>query len=201
MHLTRRQQEIYRFLQEHLPQFPHPPTLEELCAHLGVTSKGSLHKQIQALIEAGLVAPMNHQRRGIRLVAETSPAAPEGLPLLGYIAAGSPIEAIPQPERIEVPPYLQTPHPCYILQVRGDSMREAGILDGDYIVVEAREYARNGEIVVALVDGDHATLKHIEQHPGEVRLHPANADHQPQSYPPERMRIQGILVGQMRRYV
>jgi repressor LexA len=204
MNLTRRQQEIYQFLRDHLPEFPYPPTLEELCQHLGVRSKGSLHKQLQGLIEAGLVAPMNHQRRGIRLTDAPGSATAEAhhatLPLLGYIAAGQPIEAVPQPEQIEVPAHLRSQHPCYCLRVRGDSMIEAGILDGDYIVVEPREHARNGEIVVALVDGDHATLKRIEQRPGEVRLHPANAALETQTYPPERIRIQGVLMGQMRRY-
>jgi repressor LexA len=212
MHLTRRQQEIYQFLREHLPEFPYPPTLDELCARLGVKSKGSLHKQLQGLIEAGLVAPMNHQRRGIRL-ADTAhlpntedpdpeqPSADTGtLPLLGYIAAGLPIEAVPQPERIEVPAGLRSRRPCYCLRVKGDSMIEAGILDGDYIVVEQREQARNGEIVVALVDGDQATLKRIEQRPGLTRLHPANAALAPQEYHPDQIRIQGVLVGQMRRY-
>jgi len=103
--LTRRQQEIYDYLREHLDDFPHPPTLDELCEALGLKSRGSLHKQIQALIETGLVEPMNNLRRGIRLV-EQSPelaADTDALPLYGYIAAGSPIEAISNPESIDVP--------------------------------------------------------------------------------------------------
>ncbi|MCB1802230.1 MAG: transcriptional repressor LexA [Gammaproteobacteria bacterium] len=202
--LTRRQQEIYEYLREHLDDFPHPPTLDELCDALGLSSRGSLHKQIQALIEAGLVEPMNNLRRGIRL-AEHEPAAEDvpddmGLPLYGYIAAGQPIAAIRNPEMIEVPPQLRTNNPCYVLEVRGDSMVDDGILDGDWVVIEHRAQARNGEIVVALVDGEEATLKRLEKGTREIILHPANAQLQPMHFAPERVQIQGVLVGQMRRY-
>nr|WP_305792730.1 transcriptional repressor LexA [Sedimenticola hydrogenitrophicus] len=198
-HLTRRQQEIYDYLQDNLDKFPHPPTLDELCSALGLSSKGSLHKQIQALIDAGLIEPMNNRRRGIRLAGEGQDEM-EGLPFLGYIAAGRPIEAVEQHERVQVPDFLHSGRPCYVLQVKGDSMIEEGILDGDQIVIEQRDHARNGEIVVALVDGSDATLKRIEQKPGCVILHPANSTMSPMTYAPDQVRIQGILVGQMRRY-
>ena len=197
--LTRRQQEIYEYLQEHLQEFPHPPTLDELCAALGMSSKGSLHKQIQALIEAGLVEPMNNKRRGVRLTHSQEITDSE-LPMLGYIAAGRPIEAINHQESIQVPDALRTNKPCYVLSVKGDSMIEEGILDGDFIVIEQRSTARNGEIVVALVDGSEATLKRIEQKPGTVTLHPANSSMSPMTFSPDQVEIQGILVGQMRRY-
>jgi repressor LexA len=200
--LTRRQQEIYEYLREHLDDFPHPPTLDELCEALGLSSRGSLHKQVQALIEAGLVEPMNNLRRGIRLIEDEPDTVAEGdgLPLYGYIAAGQPIEAISNPETIEVPPQLRTANRCYVLEVRGDSMIDEGILDGDWVVIEHREQARNGEIIVALVDGEEATLKRLEQKAGEVVLHPANERLEPMHLSPDRIRIQGVLVGQMRRY-
>ncbi len=201
--LTRRQQEIFDYLREHLDEFAHPPTLDELCDALGLKSRGSLHKQIQALIEAGLVEPMNNLRRGIRLVEDDEPvvgADNDALPLYGYIAAGRPIEAISNPETIEVPPQLRTPNPCYVLEVRGDSMIEEGIFDGDWVVIEHRDQARNGEIVVALVDGEEATLKRLEKGSNEVVLHPANASLSPMHFSPDRVQIQGVLVGQMRRY-
>ena len=200
--LTRRQQEIFDYLREHLDDFPHPPTLDELCDALGLSSRGSLHKQIQALIEAGLVEPMNNLRRGIRLVDEESGnvADDDGLPLYGYIAAGQPIEAIRNPETIDVPPQLKTDNRCYVLEVRGDSMIDEGILDGDWVVIEHRDQARNGEIVVALVDGEEATLKRLEQKSSEVILHPANQSLDAMHYSPDRVQIQGVLVGQMRRY-
>ncbi|MCB1763840.1 MAG: transcriptional repressor LexA [Gammaproteobacteria bacterium] len=195
--LTRRQQEIYDFLRLHSEDFQHPPTLDELCNALGLSSKGSLHKQIQALIDAGLIEPMNNQRRGVRLVQGADESS---LPVLGYIAAGKPIEAIEQRETIQVPELLRTSRPCYVLIVRGDSMIDEGILDGDHIVVEQRNQARNGDIVVALIDGCDATLKRIEQRPGEVILHPANSSMKPLRYAPDQVVIQGVLVSQMRRY-
>ena len=213
--LTRRQQEIYEYLRDHLDDFPHPPTLDELCQALGLSSRGSLHKQIQALIEAGLVEPMNNLRRGIRLLDEdgVTNTAPfdartsaertlrqNSLPLYGKIAAGQPIEAIAHPETVEIPPNLRTAKPCYVLEVKGDSMIDEGILDGDWVIIEQRDQARDGEIVVALIDGEEATLKRFEKGQGTRLLHPANPKMQPMVYHPARVQIQGVLVGQMRRY-
>lgn len=211
-HLTRRQQQIYDFLRAHLDEFPHPPTLDELCQALGLKSRGSLHKQLQALIEAGLVKPMHNLRRGIRLTdaitdnaawsveTDRSAAIEDALPLYGRIAAGRPIEAIAHPERIEVPAALRTANDCYVLEVKGDSMVDEGILDGDWVIIEHREEARNGEIVVALIAGEEATLKRFELRDGQVVLHPANSAMAPLIYPVEQVQIQGVLVGQMRRY-
>jgi len=195
MPLTRKQQEILVFLQEHLPGRAEPLTLEELCRKLGLRSRGSLHKHIQALVHAGLVEPMDGLRRGIRLVADQS-----GVPFLGRIAAGRPIEAWPQPETMEVPPFLRTGRPCYVLQVEGDSMIGAGILDGDYVVIEQREHARNGEIVVALVRGEEVTLKRLAQQAGKVLLCPENPVLEPIELHPGDVQIQGVLVAVMRRY-
>lgn len=201
--LTRRQQEIYEYLKENLPLYEQPPTLNELCDALGLSSRGSMHKQIHALIEAGLVEPMNNLRRGIRLTSSIpleSAANDNQLPMMGYIAAGRPIEAIENPENMDVPPPLRSEKPCYVLQVKGDSMIDEGILDGDWVVIEQKDTARNGEIVVALVDNSDATLKRIEQKPGEVILHPANETMSPMHYHPDQVKIQGVLVGQMRSY-
>ena len=198
MSLTRRQQDILALLRQRAAAQDRAPTLEELCALLGVRSRGSLHKHVRALVDAGLVEPSAGQHRGIRLVPEA--ARENSLPLLGKIAAGRPIEAIPQPEQIEVPARLRTDKPCYVLQVQGDSMCEAGILDGDYVVIEQRDHARNGEIVVALIRGEEVTLKRILQQPGRVILYPENSAMQAMEYRPEEVQIQGVLVGQMRAY-
>ena len=99
-----------------------------------------------------------------------------------------------------MPPPLRTDKPCYVLEVRGDSMIDMGILDGDWVVIEQRDQARNGEVVVALIDDQEATLKRLEYRNGKVVLHPENAQMQPMTFEPERVRIQGVLVGQMRRY-
>ena len=196
--LTRRQQEIYNYLLENQDFFDHPPTHEELCQSLGLTSRGSLHKHIQALIQAGLIEPMDRTHRGIRLVQQ--PEAEEGIPFLGTIAAGRPIEAVPQPEYLQVPDELLGRNPCYVLKVRGDSMIEAGILDGDYVVIEQRDSANNGEIVVALVRNEEVTLKRIEQKRGKVVLHPANAGMDVMTYSPNEVQIQGVLKGLLRSY-
>ncbi len=198
MRLTRRQREILDFLRDQAGSFEHPPTLDELCAMLGLHSRGSLHKHVRALVAAGFVEPMDGQHRGIRLIPNE--AGDEGIPLLGTIAAGRPIEAVPQPEFLQVPPQLRTDKPCYVLKVRGDSMREAGILDGDYVVIEQRETARNGEIVVALVRGEQVTLKRILQQPGRTMLYPENSAMEALELDPGEVQIQGVLVGQMRSY-
>lgn len=197
--LTRKQQKIYEFLL-HQKEFTHAPTLEELCAALGLKSRGSLHKHIKGLIDAGLIAPVNRKQRGIRVLREIE-APVNYLPMLGYIAAGSPIEAIENPELINVPEQLCGSSNCFVLKVKGNSMIEEGILDGDWVVIEQRSYANNGEIVVALIDGQEATLKHIEQHPGEIILHPANHEMASMSFNPDRVEIQGVLIGQMRSYL
>lgn len=198
--LTPRQREIYDYLVAHSEE--PPPTLDALAQALGMQSRGSLHRHIQALVDSGLVEPMNGKKRGIRLreSADEPKSSTDELPLLGRIAAGAPIEALPQPEGFEVPPQLHRDKPAYVLQVVGDSMMEDGILDGDWVVVEERDNAENGELVVALIDGEETTLKRIEQLPGEVVLHPANAAHSPQHYHPEQVRVQGVVVSQMRRF-
>lgn len=199
--LTRKQREVYEYLQEHQEEFSdHPPTLDQLCQHLGLKSRGSLHKHVHALINAGLVEPLEGLHRGIRLAQADEESNENELPLVGRIAAGLPIEAIEQSERIEVPPQLRTGNNCFVLEVKGDSMIEAGILEGDHVIIEPRSSARNGEIVVALIDHEEATLKTLEQQPGKVTLHPANNTMKPFTYHPDQVKIQGVVVGQMRQY-
>lgn len=198
MKLTRRQQEIYDFLRLNAERFAHPPTFDEVCQQLGLSSRGSLHKHIQALVEAGLVEPLDG-RQGIRLVAREQ--AEIGVPHLGAIAAGRPIEALPQPEFLPVPGFLLSQRPCYVLTVRGDSMIEVGILDGDLVVIEQRDHARNGEIVVALIKGNEATLKRLKNnHDGTITLLPENSSLAAMTYPAAQVAIQGVLVSLLRRY-
>lgn len=199
MPLTRRQQQILDFLCSNAERGAYPPTLEQVCEALGLRSRGSLHKHIRALVEAGWVEPQHGKQRGIRL-SEAGKINENSLPLLGTIAAGRPIEAVSQPQSIAIPPLLRRRTPCYVLRVRGDSMVDEGILNGDYVVIEARDHARDGEIVVALIDGHEATLKRLERRSGEIRLHAANPAMDPLCYAADRVMIQGVLVGQMRRY-
>ena len=141
---------------------------------------------------------MDRSHRGIRLVEQAEKE--DGIPFLGTIAAGRPIEAVAQPETMQVPDELLGSGPCYVLRVSGDSMIDEGILDGDYVVIEQRDSARNGEIVVALVANEEVTLKRIEQKPGKVILHPANAGMISMTYSPDEVQIQGVLKGLLRRY-
>jgi repressor LexA len=197
--LTRRQQAILEYLRESQLRHTHPPTLDELCSALGLRSRGSMHKHVTALVQAGYVEPLSGKQRGVRL-SEAKEDDPRTLPLLGRIAAGRPIEAVQDSQELEVPRQLRGKGRCYVLQVRGDSMIDDGILDDDWVVIEQRNYARDGEIVVALIDGEDATLKRIEQRPDVCILHPANSDLEPQHYAPGRVNIQGVVVGQMRAY-
>jgi len=203
--LTRKQQELFDFLLQNEDHFPHPPTLEELCAALGIKSRGSLHAHIKALIAAQLVEAPERKQRGIRLTEVAKQMLspnddPSTLPFVGYIAAGRPIEAIENITYMTIPEQLKTEKPCYVLQVKGDSMIEQGIFDGDWVIIEQRSYARNGEIVVALVNKSEATLKFIEQYPHEILLIPANSNMTALRYKPDEVEIQGVLVGQMRSY-
>jgi repressor LexA len=196
--LTRRQHELLDYLRRRAERAQPPASLTEICRDLGLVSRGSLHKQVVALVEAGLVEPMAGKQRGVRLVLAANDAD-GAVPLLGSIAAGRPIEALTREENLSLPDWMRRDH-CYALMVKGDSMRDAGILDGDYVVVEPRENARNGEMVVALIDSQEATLKRIEWRGDEVLLHAENAAYAPQRYAVERVRVQGVVIGQLRRY-
>ncbi len=202
--LSRRQLEILAFLKQNYQQFSVPPSLDELCQVLNLSSRGSLHRHIQLLITAGYIEPFNGSRgSGIRLSEHAFPAgsaSSDALPFAGVIAAGKPIEAVEDVQYMVVPEELKTQYPCFVLQIKGDSMIEAGILDGDWVVIEKRNYASNGEVVVALVNDQEATLKYIDQKPDQVLLIPANATMDTLIYRPEQVQIQGVLVGQMRRF-
>lgn len=204
--LTRKQQDIFEFLLNNHKDFAYPPTLDEVCSALGLNSRGSLHKHIKALIEAGLVEASDRKQKGIRLTEQAkqylqADDETAGTPFVGFIAAGSPIQAIEQISYINIPEQIKTDQTCYILQVKGDSMIEEGIFDGDWVIIEQRSYARNGEIVVALIEKSEATLKFIEQYPHETLLIPANSNMSAMKYRPEQVEIQGVLVGQMRSYI
>jgi len=204
--LTRKQHQIIEFLLQNQQMFPHPPSLDQLCSALGLKSRGSLHRIVQDLIEVGLIEAMDRKHRGVRLTEKAKQikgsaiTTSNTLRYVGVIAAGKPIEAIEDVEYMQVPDAIKTDKDCYVLKVKGDSMIEEGIYDGDWVVIEQRCHARNGEIVVALVDKEAATLKFIEQYPHETLLIPANANMQPLRYLPSQVEIQGVLVGQMRSY-
>lgn len=197
--LTRRQIDLLAYLKQRQQRGANPPSLPEICRDLGLSSRGSLHKQVVALVEAGLVEPMGGKQRGVRLIGAANDDD-RMVPMLGAIAAGRPIEAMFHGESLALPAWLKTAPNCFALRVRGDSMRDAGILDGDVVVVEARTAARDGETVVALIDGEEATLKRIEQRPDAVILHSANPAFEPMRFGHGQVQVQGIVVAQIRKY-
>ena len=209
--LTRKQQEVLDFLVVNQDHFNQPPTLDELCLAMGLKSRGSLHKHIQGLINAGLVEAPNRKQRGVRLTEQSMAIKPTSnvnsdefddhlTPFVGAIAAGTPIEALENISYMSIPDEIKSENSCYILQVKGESMIDDGIFDGDWVIIEQRSHARNGEIVVALIDKSDATLKYIEQYPHETVLIPANKNMRPMHFQPQQVEIQGVLVGQMRSY-
>jgi len=203
MALTRRQREIYDFVRGFVTQRGYSPSLEEIGAHFGLSSVATVHKHVQHLVEKGLLKKAWNRSRSVEPVAEPD-AAPVGvvaIPLAGVVAAGTPIEAVEDAETLEVPRTLVPARAeSFALRVRGDSMIEDQIRDGDYVVVERRAEARNGETVVALIRGSDATLKRFFRTGSQVRLEPANASMAPIEVPASEVEIRGVVCGLLRRY-
>ena len=200
MALTRRQREIYDFVRGFVDEKGYSPSLEEIGAAFGLSSVATVHKHVQHLVEKGLL------RKGWNRSRSLEPAPPPGpgpvvLPLAGVVAAGAPIEAIEDLETIAVPAELVPPRAeSFVLRVRGDSMIDEQIRDGDYVVVERRSEARDGETVVALIRGQEVTLKKLQRRGAKIRLLPANAALAPIEVPARDVRIQGVVRGLLRRY-
>ena len=200
--LTDNQRRALDFIQGYIASHGVAPKLQEIATGMGISSRGVAHRYVQALVDAGFIAIDAGRHRGIRLLA--SGADPhyhaDSLPLLGNIAAGRPIEAIPGEDEISLGDFFGRNN--FAIRVQGDSMIDAGILDGDIVVIEFRETANDGDIVVALIDECEATLKRFQRSRGGryIRLIPANATMEPMVYEADRVRIQGILIGQLRRY-
>ena len=200
MYLTRRQKEILDFLDRHISQKGYAPTIEEIGEQFGLSSLATVHKHLTNLQKKGLVKRDWNRSRGLELVPTQVSVKAVELPLLGRVAAGSPIEAITASETIFVPEDMVGRRDTYVLQVKGDSMIDEQIRDGDWVVVEDRKSADNGEMVIALVGGQDATLKKFYKEAGRVRLQPANPTMQPIVVDPDAVQIQGVVVGVMRKY-
>jgi repressor LexA len=196
--LTDRERAVYDFVRAYTRRHGMAPKLREIAAHLGIASRGVVHRYLRALEAEGLLAITPDRARGIRLAGKGARRAV--LPLLGRIAAGLPIEAIPDETEIDLSEFFMGPN-RFVLRVAGESMIEAGILDGDMVIIESRDSARNGDIVVALIDREQATLKYfLRNADGSITLKPANVAMAPMRYAAGRVAIQGIVVGQMRSY-
>ena len=195
--LTAQQNRVLQVIRSRIETDGHAPTLEEIGLAVGVRSRGSVHRLVQALIDKGYLERASAGWRGLQPVEKSDKLS---LPLLGRIAAGLPIEAIPGEEELNLSDFLLGPN-RYALRVQGDSMIDAGILDGDTVVVAHASTARDGEIVVALIDDQHATLKRLQRRAeGQIALVAENPTIPTQIYAADRVTIQGVVVAQLRSY-
>ncbi|KQZ71835.1 LexA family transcriptional regulator [Sphingopyxis sp. Root214] len=224
--LTAKQHELLHFIQERLDTSGISPSFEEMKEALGLKSKSGIHRLISALEERGFLRRLPNRARALEVLKVPEAAKPVRndrdnivplrkpapalrpiaandiieVPLHGKIAAGVPIEAFEEHNNLAVPAALLGSGEHYALEVSGDSMVEAGIFDGDYALIQKASTAREGDIVVALVDGQDATLKYFRREGQMIRLDPANAAYEPQRYPADRVIVQGRLSGLLRRY-
>jgi len=203
MALTRRQKEILDFIESFLDEHGYSPSFEEIASFFQYRSLATVHEHLTNLESKGYIRKNYNESRSIELARSEMRLAAVELPLLGLVAAGEPIEAIEDTETIPVPEDLisGSTGSHYVLRVRGDSMIDEQIRDGDYVIVQSRMTAHDGEMVIALIDDEGATVKRFYREAGgRVRLQPANAALDPLSYRADRVRIQGIVVGVIRRY-
>lgn len=201
MHLTRRQKEILDFVTRYLNKKGYAPTIEEICEHFDLSSLATVHKHLTNLQAKGFIKRSWNRSRAMELVPSEVEGKATALPLLGRVAAGMPIEAVQASDTIFVPRDMVGRRDTFVLQVKGDSMIDEQIRDGDYVIVENRKTARDGEMVIALLDGESVTLKKLYRDaPGRVRLQPANSRMRPIIVEQGDLRIQGVVIGVLRKY-
>lgn len=199
--LTDRQREVLQFISDYFVKHGYAPKLVEIANALKIRSRGVIHRYIQALVNEGYLEHFPGKSRGLRLIEQYPRIRQPGtIPLVGRIAAGSPIEAIPDHESLDIGS-LFSGTDLYSLEVRGDSMINMGIMDGDIVIVRKTDHAQEGEVVVALIDKASATLKRIHyRNDGYIELKAENDNIPSQVYSQDRVEIQGILAGQLRTY-
>ena len=198
--LTKRQREILDYLNEFIQQHGYAPSLEEIGRRFNLSSLATVHKHLTNLQEKGFIRRAWNRSRSVEVVPTRAGGRAVELPLLGFVAAGAPIEAVAGNETIAVPEGLVGKRDSYVLRVKGDSMIDEQIRDGDFVIVEDRKSADNGEMVIALVGGLDVTLKKFYRENGKVRLQPANPSMQPIMVDADRVQVQGVVVGVMRKY-
>ena len=199
MGLTPRQAEILAYVTAYSEERGYAPTLQEIGARFGLSSVATVHKHVRHLVDKGY---LRRERRNASRDIEVVDAAAgwATIPLLGTVAAGRPIEALAEHEDLRVPEEWLGKGRTFALRVRGDSMIDEQIRSGDTVVVEARETARNGETVIALVDGESVTVKQYFREGAQIRLQPANPSVPVMRFPEERVTVQGVVIGVLRRY-
>jgi repressor LexA len=199
MILTRRQKELIDYLHDYIADKGYAPTLEEIGEHFGLSSLATVHKHLTNLESKGVIRRKWNHSRAVEMVPQKKKAAAVELPLLGRVAAGQPIEAVETPGTISVPEDLVRRDSSFVLQVKGDSMIEDGILDGDYVVVEERQVAQNGDTVLAMMDGEATVKRFYRDRGGRIRLQPANQKMEPIVVKDRDLEIRGIVVGVFRK--
>jgi repressor LexA len=202
MTLTRRQKQILDYLQSYIRANGYAPSFEEIAEKFEFNSLATVHEHLTNLERKGYIQRIHNESRAIELLPLPGQSGATELPLLGLVAAGEPIEALPQPESISVPnDLIPRRGSCYALKVRGLSMIDDHIDDGDYVVVHNRQTAENGQMVIALVHGNSATVKRLYREPdGWIRLQPSNDRMQPLRVHEDDLLVQGVVVGVIRRY-
>ena len=202
MVLTKKQRRVMDYIGSFQELNGYSPSYEEIAEGLGYRSKGTVHKHLKHLVEKGMITKQWNRSRSIELVSEPSEIKAVNLPLLGLVAAGEPIVAIEDPtEEISVPGDMIGFGSHYVLKVRGNSMIDEQIRDGDYVIVEERSNAESGETVVALVGGEEATIKKFYPENGKIRLQPANEKMLPLILPADSVQVRGVVIGILRKYL
>ena len=204
--LSQRQTEILNYIQQFISKNSYSPSVRDIAKHFNLASAAGVHKHIKALVGKGALLKEDHRSRSVRPthMKSGSSASPEfvTVPLAGYVSAGQPIESIQQNQDMLTIPASLTGHRRidYALQVKGNSMIEDSILDGDFVMIQTRETADNGEVAVALLGGGEVTLKRIYMEKDHIRLQPANREMEPIIIRHEDVRVQGIVIGIWRGY-
>jgi repressor LexA len=197
--LTKRQREILDYLNEFIQQHGYAPSLEEIGRRFGLSSLATVHKHLTNLQEKGFIKRAWNRSRSVEMIPALTGNRAVELPLLGYVAAGFPIEAVASNETIAVPDDLVGKRETYVLRVRGDSMIDVGIMDGDFVVARAQDTAVNGEIVIAGIPGEEATVKTFQRKGATISLIPANSRLEPMVFDADQVQIFGRVVTVMRR--
>src|ERR1700704_2712672 len=201
MPVTPRQRQVYEFISRHIDVHRLPPTIAEIGRHFKMSSSASVHSILSALEREGLIKRIPNVSRGIELVKQEDANDEFEIPLLGLVAAGQPIEAILSHETVSAPKSMLGRGRMFALRVRGDSMIDENIQDNDIIIVSSQETAENGQVVVALIDGNYATVKKFYREADFIRLEPANPQFKPIFIKtPKRIQIQGVVRGLIRKY-
>jgi repressor LexA len=198
--LTKRQREILDYLNDFIQQHGYAPSLEEIGRRFQLSSLATVHKHLSNLQEKGFIKRAWNRSRSVEMVPARLGGRAVELPMLGYVAAGSPIEAVVGSETLAVPEDLVGKRDSYVLRVKGDSMIDEQIRDGDFVIVEDRHTADNGEMVIALLNGSDVTLKKLYREHGRIRLQPANPTMQPIYAEAGDVQVRGVVIGVMRRY-